>query len=174
MATAEPRLGTDRQQRQRLGNIVDRLEGMQRTGAGITDFVQAGADRGFDVLAAANAGISLPFTPGRNHHRFLATSKVTTICIKSFTRLAPFALQSECLTPKIGSANSNAINLSWMPGSVTDIATHPPQIVAGCCSSVSSGFRDAGPITRSRNQPRPVARACGTRPSGGRLATPKK
>src|ERR1700692_4673505 len=55
--------------RQRPGDVVDRLEGMQRAGAGIADFEQAGADRGFDVFAAAGAGISLPFTPGRNHHR---------------------------------------------------------------------------------------------------------
>src|SRR6266404_4309082 len=58
---------------------------MQCAGTGIADFVKARADRGFDVLAAPRAGISLPFTPGRDHHRSLGTSKVTTICIKSFS-----------------------------------------------------------------------------------------
>src|SRR5580692_8217628 len=70
---------------------------MQRAGAGIADFEQTGADRCFDVLAAPWPGISFPFTPGRDHRRILATSKTTTIFIKSFNLAALFMLESECL-----------------------------------------------------------------------------
>src|SRR5260370_13143519 len=87
---------------------------------------------------------------------------------------APFGLESECLTPKIGTANYTAINLSWMPGPVTDIAFRPPLIVAKCCSWVASLLRVAVPITRSRHRPRPLARACRTRRPEGRLPHSKK
>src|SRR3954452_25114946 len=59
---------------------------MQRAGGGNADFVDAGADRGFDVLAAAGARISLPFTPGRNHRHSPATFALATIFIKSSWR----------------------------------------------------------------------------------------
>ena len=43
LAAAEPGFGTDRQQRQRLGDIIDRAERVQRTGSGKTNFVNARA-----------------------------------------------------------------------------------------------------------------------------------
>ncbi len=66
-APSEPRFGTDRQQRQRLGHVVDRSERVQRTGCGKANFVNAGDDRRFDIFAAPGPRIPLPFTPGRNH-----------------------------------------------------------------------------------------------------------
>src|SRR3954469_22227231 len=40
---------------------------MQRPSAGKTDFVNAGADRRFDILALPGSGITLPLAPFRNH-----------------------------------------------------------------------------------------------------------
>ena len=95
-----PGFGTDRELRQRLGNVIDRFERVQRTSASVADFIEAGGDRRLDVLTASGAGISLPFTPGRNHRVILATLEATTIFIKSFSPRAAFLLDSEYLTVK--------------------------------------------------------------------------
>jgi hypothetical protein len=72
---------------------------MQRASGGDADFIDAGADRGFDVLTTSGTGVSLPLTPGRNH-RALATSKITTIFVKNIQPKGIFALQSEYLTAR--------------------------------------------------------------------------
>ena len=75
LAAAEPGFGTDRQLRQRLGDVIDRLEGVQRAGAGIADFIDAGVIGASMFSPRPGAGIPLPFTPRRNHRVILATSE---------------------------------------------------------------------------------------------------
>src|SRR6476619_5346920 len=92
------------QPRQRLRDIVDRLERVQRTGTGIAHFIEAGADRRLDILAAPGSGVALPFTPGRDHCRVLAIEKSPIICINPFSSKAPFALKSEYMERTLLSA----------------------------------------------------------------------
>src|SRR4029079_6201231 len=66
-AAAKPGFCTNRQQRQRLRQIVNRTEGIQRAGAGDADLVNAGRDRSLEIVAPSWTGIALPFAPGGNH-----------------------------------------------------------------------------------------------------------
>ena len=108
--------------RQRLGDVVDRLEGMQRAGAGIADFVDAGGDRRLDIFATSGTGIPLPFTPGRNHRVSLATLEIRLFLVKWSSQRATFPLQSERFTEKISFGNHGEITISWMVKPVTGIA----------------------------------------------------
>src|SRR6187551_3409635 len=82
VAAAEPGFRADRQQRQRLGQIIDRPERMQRAGAGDPDLINPRGDRRFEIFAAPGPGISLPFAPGRNHVRPLVNKKSLPIASK--------------------------------------------------------------------------------------------
>src|SRR5207342_852332 len=129
VAAAEPGFGPDRKLRQRLGDIIDRLEGVQRAGAGIADFIDPGGNRRLDVLAPSGTGIPLPFTPSRNHCAPSRTSE-----IRQFSSIDPANEQRLCwnlnaLLQKIGDGNRGEITISWMVNPVTAIAIRPPRIV---------------------------------------------
>src|SRR5439155_16012547 len=66
---AEPGLRADRKQRQRLRQIVDRAERIERTSAGDPDLVDPGRYRRRELVAPSGTGIALPFVTGRNHQR---------------------------------------------------------------------------------------------------------
>src|SRR6185312_7599958 len=72
IAPTEPRLRADRQRRQRLGDVIDRAERVQRTGSRKTNFIDARRYGRLNVLAAPRAGVALPFTPSRDHYLPLA------------------------------------------------------------------------------------------------------
>src|SRR3954465_3417047 len=95
---------------------------MHGAGGGNAVFVDAGADRGFDVLAAAGARISLPFTPGRNHRHSPATFALATIFIKSSWPQHRLCWNLNVLLQKIGTGKNSPITLSWMLRLVTAVA----------------------------------------------------
>src|ERR1700733_535345 len=98
----------------------------------MADFIDARADRRLDILAALRAGISLPFTPGRNHRRPHAAFKAAIILIKFVSPKHCFVLRSERLIPK--SVPSNAITISPPDPDVTDIAAQFTANYGECCS----------------------------------------
>ena len=122
VAAAEPGFGPDRKLRQRLGDVIDRLEGVQRAGAGIADFIDSGGNRRLDVLATSGTGIALPFTPGRNHCAPSQRRKY-----RQFSSIDPANEQRLCwnlnaLLQKIGDGNRGEITISWMVKPVTAIS----------------------------------------------------
>ena len=110
---------------------------MQRAGAGIADFKSPG------VIGAS----MFPPRPARGY-RFHSLHVEIIAGPSQLLKLQPFLSNHSdqtrrlcwnlnALLQKIGAGNLYEITLSWMPRAVTDIAIHPPQIVAKCCSFVS-------------------------------------
>src|SRR4029079_10338346 len=125
VTAAEPGFGADRKLRQRLGDVIDCLERVQRAGTGIADFIEAGGDRRLDIFATPGTGIALPFTPGRNH---CAPSRQAEM--RQFWLIEPANEQRLCwnlnaLLQKIGGGNRGEITISWMVKAVTAIARRP-------------------------------------------------
>ena len=156
--------------RQRLGDVIDRLEGVQRAGAGIADFIDAGGDRRLDIFATPGTGIALPFTPGRNH---CAPSRQAEM--RQFWSIGPANEQRLCwnlnaLLQKIGDGNRGEITISWMVKPVTAIAHRPPRIAARCCSFVPRPNRAtaAQPLPHHEIATSPAASGARLRDTGGR------
>ena len=162
--------------RQRLGDVIDRLEGVQRAGAGVADFINAGRDRRLDIFATPGTGIALPFTPGRNH---CAPSQQAEM--RQFWSIDPANEQRLCwnlnaLLQKIGDGNRGEITISWMVKPVTAIAAIVHRGlrrgVAVLCRTHDLRHRCPAPlpITRSRHRRRPSAAACGIGAAGRKIA----
>ena len=172
VAAREPGFGTDLQLRQRHGDILDRLERVQRAGAG-----NSGPHRYRGVIGAS----MFSPRPARGY-RFHSLQVEIIAASSQLRKLQPFSSNHSVrgqhfrwnlnvLLQKISAGNHYGINLSFMPIAVTAIAVHPPRIVAECCSFVSLLADPAHAISPSRDRdiggkaPRALA---GSAPPGGR------
>jgi hypothetical protein len=69
------------------------------------------------------------------------------------------------LLQEIAAGNEHPITIPWMKWPVTDIASHPPQNMAECCSSVA--FPHLKP-SRDRDRHAPGTRPCLPEAAAGR------